>query len=325
MQCFADGEMTAVWNKYYHYTSIVENEKQQVTADTPVDTVVKFDLQLGDWFWISPPPLQFVLAGDGIDIPHKPDDAKGAFDIVKIHVFTDENLQQSLIIGVPWLISGLSSYDRRIARVYQYASAKLGENGSLSFYSAKANCKICVNWYRYDAGDWPWSSIIVHRCFTHSGSFPFMYWIHHIGKAFVAVEKNDLKIFNAVRAGISEEHMPWNLNVQNIQPQDNFYCLATEKHWQVWANNVENYMANLANLANLTDKQRHNRRRRYAKSTMSPVLYKTPCNLVQYILDVMHDILRHAANQMMILVILLWCYYDFSMAEVVACIAHCCK
>ena len=325
MQCYVDGKMTQEWNKYWHSSSINDKDIKIVTVDTPESFTKMYNLNIGDRYWISPHGLLVVLSGDGIDIPHAPYHAKGAFALVKVHVLKHKHLQQTLMIAIPWLISGLSSYDPRIAEVYHQVSAALGKNGGLSFWSEKKQCKICTNWERKDGGDWVWLSSIVYRCLSHKGNFPFVYWVHHIGKQFVAVKKTPNKIFKAIKAGIKDEHLPWNLNLQSITEMDNFYCLATAYHHQQWANQVEEYIRGLRNLANLSYKQIHTKRRNYANKIHSPLLYKTPINMIQYVLDVMHDILRHSGHQIMVLVILCWCHFDFTIAEVIACLAHCCK
>ena len=324
--CYIDGEMTEKWNEYYHWTSIPQSEKQFVDETTADWIKEYFHLNDGDPYWISPFLLLVVLTGDGIDIPKSPSNIRqGTFGLSKVHLFNHIHLQQTLMIAFLWLLSGLSHYDSRIAKIYHKCSFQMKKSGGISVWSEKAKCKLCIRWERKDNSDWTFASSVIYRSLPHSSSFPFLFWIHHIGKKYFAVKKTPSKIFKAICAGIKDEHMPWNLKLSDIKSTDNFYCLTLPKHHEIWANQIEEYMAGLANLAQLTKEQQHKKRRAFALEKHQPLLYKTPLNMVQYILDVMHDILRHSGHELMVLTILCWCYFGLTIDEIIVVLSHICK
>ena len=328
LRTIVDGELSDTWNKHYHATSIPENEVRIVSNDTSVNIINEFNLSFGQRYWIQQRELMIVNTGDGHQCSNLPDDVSGiTCGITKIHAFEHECLQQTLYIGIPFMISGLSEHDPRIARVYHMCSQEVGLNGSLSFRSVTRNCMICCRYFRYDNGDWPFLSQVILRCMGHSGTYPFIYWIHYIGTEYVPVSKFHDSWFGAIKAGIKDEHMPWNLNLNDLTPSSNFYCLATAWHWNQWANELEEYMNTLEKLSNFkkkNHKQKHKKRLEYARKNAMNVLYKTPTALLRYILDVMHCILRHSITMISGLVIFCFCVARLSLNQVIAIVACTC-
>ena len=325
LRCYCDGLMTKIWNRYYHWTSIRRNEIQIVDDSTPHWIVTKYNLSIGAKYWHQPKTLFVVDSGDGFKIPVSPEDIyTGCAGILKIHVLDHQNLLQTLYVGVPYFLSGLSHYNPIISNVYHMCSKYLGRKGGISFYTNKGKCFMLSDYYRYDNGDWPWLSTVVHRCMTHSGSYPFIYWIKHIGKKFVGVRKNVEKIFEAVKAGIKDEHMPWNLNLNDINDNDIFYTLTTDTHWQIWMHQIEEYVKTIENYSSLTQKQKHVKRRKWAIKRGQSSLYAIPFSLMQYLFDLMHGILRHGCAMSTALNIFLWCVCSLSTEKISVINSHTC-
>lgn len=189
MRCVCDGEFTEIWNKFYHAISIPSDEIAIVDENTNVNLCNQYDLAIGDRYWIQPEPLMIDVSGDQYPVKHVPHRIKNQLSavIVKVHCFDHENLHQTLMIVVPFIISGLSQYNPLIAELYHRLVSKLQMQGKFSFYSKRSNCKICVNYYVYHNGDWPWKSSITLRCMSHGSTFPYIYWIHfHDGKYWIS-------------------------------------------------------------------------------------------------------------------------------------------
>lgn len=326
LRCLAEGKLSEVWNEFYHVTSIPDQGWSVCTNETNENFMKHYNLQIGDKYWVSQTQLMLVVCGDGYSkIPKSPNDINsGSAGLVKIHAINHDNLHQSLYSGLPFLISGLSHYNPKIAELYHLCSREMGVRGGLSFRCNSNNVKICVDWYRYDNGDWPWLSTVVHRCYSHSGDFPFIYWIRHIGKEWVSVQNDIQHIYDAICAGIKDEHMPWNLNVNNIRDDDDFYCLTTDYHWRHWCNNIFNFIQNLPNKSRLSHKKLHKKRRDFAHDEAQCALYSIPIPLVQYVLDVMHAILRHAVNTIKSLTILISCVFKFNLERCTVVLSHIC-
>lgn len=326
LRCCSCGQLTQEWNENYHATSIVMDEVRVVDETTDENFVKYFNLKIGDKYWLQRNKLMLVLTGDGFKFPKTQNNIdNGSVGLAKIHALKHKNLMQSLYVAIPFLISGLSHYNPIIAKLYQHCSNELGQSGGLSFMADDVNkIKICVEWFRYDNGDWPWLSTVVHRCFSHGADYSFIYWIRHIGKSFVAVKNKIPNLLDAIKAGIKDEHMPWNLNIDEIDDLDNFYCLTTEYHWRKWCDDIETFMATVKNIDNLTYKQKHTKRKNYAKLNAQCALYSIPIALLHYILDVMHCILRHSITMVKALTILLYCIYRFTIAQVIVVLSHIC-
>ena len=297
LRCLADGELTEVWNADFHHSSVPINGWSVVDENTDANFVEYYNLRMGAKYWKSPVQLMLVLTGDGFGIPKSPEDIKnGSVGLVKVHAIKHDNIHQSLYVGVPFFISGLSHYNPIITEIYHMCSQQLGTRGGLSFKCNSNDVNICIDWFRYDNGDWPWLSTVVHRCYPYGADYSFIYWIRHIGKEWVAVKNTIPNVLDAIKAGIKDEHMPWNLTLDNITDSDNFYCLTTNNHWQKWCDDIETYMTNLDNIDNLTRKQQHSKRKTFAHAQAQCALYSVPTPLIQWILDVMHLILRHSIN-----------------------------
>ena len=326
LRCCSEGKLSENWNEFYHVTSIVDNECKICDENTHENFVNRYNLQVGDKYWMSPAKLMLVICGDGYSkIPKSPNDVKNSCAaLVKIHAINHDNLYQSLYSGVPFFISGLSHYNPKIAELYHDCSRELGVEGGLSFLCNSNRVKICTDWFRYDNGDWPWLSTVVHRCYSHGGDYPYIYWIRHIGKEWVSVKNNIADIYDAICAGIKEQHMPWNLNVNEINDNDDFYCLTTDHHWRVWCTNVVNFVQNLKNKSAMTHKKMHKKRREFAQSEEQCALYSIPIPLLQYILDVMHAILRHAVNTVKAITIVISCVFRFSLDRCTVVLSHLC-
>lgn len=323
MRCTIDGILTEKWNEYYHWTCIVEEEQKICDENTNEDFMNHYQLSIGDTYWKNPHPLMVVLCGDGSDIPKTNADT-GSFALAKFHIFTHEHLQQTLMIATLFMFAGLSHYEQIVIDCYQKCSKKLGKDGGFAVFSEKARCKMLVDWFRYDNGDWPWVATIVQKCFHHSADYPFIYWLKYIGKTYITVKKTHEKMFKAVKAGIKDEHMPWNLNIDDIKDTDNFYTLAQEEHFEYWQKQVEEFIDNLPNVDQLTKEQKHMKRRNYAHDHGIPLLYETSVVLVQYCLDLTHAILRIVSFWICVLVILLFCIYVRTIAEVCTVLSHLC-
>ena len=323
LKCYCDGIMCEKWNEYYHSKSFDKEEYLTCNVGTSQSIIEEFHLKLGEKYVIQEKRLMLNINGDGFKI-EKSNAPSGLVCLVKPHVFEHKNLQQTLQISIPWMISGESHYNPALAELYDQESTKLGKNGSVSFKSNKCNLKICVRWYRYDNGDWPWVSSMVHRSMSHTSKHPFMYWIHQIGEDFVCVRNEENKLFKAIQEGINDEHLPWNLNEDNINEYSNFYTLATEKHWKVWSDNIEEHVSNISNYNSLSHKQKHSRRLRYAKKEWQPVLYRTGLPLVHYVLDVMHFIIRYAVIRLSVLTIFCHCIAQLSLKETNLVLKHAC-
>lgn len=325
LRCYCDGVMTEVWNRYYHWTSIPQNEIQIVDENTPHWIATKYNLHKGAPYWHQPKQLVVVDSGDGFNIPVSPEDVlSGCAGIMKVHVLDHQNLIQTLYVGVPYFLSGLSHYNPIISKVYHMCGKYLQRDGGVSFFSSNAKCYMLTDYYRYDNGDWPWLSTVVHRCMSHSGSYPFIYWIKHVGKKFVGVRKNMDKMFEAIKAGIKDEHLPWNLNLNDIKDNDIFYTLTTDTHWRIWMYQIEEYVKTIANYASLTLKQKHAKRRKWAIKRGQSALYAIPFPLLQYLFDVMHGILRHGCAIIVALNIFLWCVALLSIDKISVINSHTC-
>ena len=323
MRCAVDGLLTEKWNEYYHWTCVIPEEKKTCDSNTDPDFMKYYNLQIGDIYWKCHYPLMIVLCGDGTDFPQT-NVTNGSIGLIKMHIYTNKHLQQTLLIALLFMIAGVSHYNENVIEIYQNSSYKLGIKGGISFLSTKAKCKLVCDWFRYDNGDWPWVATIVQRCQHHSGNYPFIYWIKHIGKKFVAVKNSAEKLFKAIKSGIKDEHMPWNFDIDKIKPHDNFYCLPTEYHFKSWVQQIEDYMSQLKNIDKLTTEQKHQKRRKYANKNGIPLLYATRLILVQYILDLLHAILRCVCFWIVVLGVVLYCPYRRSIDEVCAVLSHLC-
>ena len=322
LRCCVDGIMTIQWNKFYHRTSIVASEVQSVGHDTNVNFCNHYNLAIGDRWWKAPQILLLSKHGDGMDIPNSPGDVEnGSMVLLAAHVFDHEHLHQTKLIAIPVIISGLSHYKPAIAELYHKLSQKLGVRGGLSIYSEKENVKICIDWICYDNGDWPWKSNIQWRCQSHSGTFPFPLWVHHIGKKFWSVRKRPDRILKAIQAGIKKEHMPYNLNVKKIKPYEDFYCLAVDAHWRKWGLFIDNFMNALRNVNDMSYAAQHKKRLDKCNRKLSPVLYYTELRLLHYILDVLHCIIRHAVFQYICICVQCHCVFKFEMVETMVVLA----
>ena len=325
MRCCVDGELTKKFNEYYHYTSVIKDEKKTVDANTHENFKNYWGLSNGDEYWHTKYPLLLVLAGDGFPIPKSDNDVdSGCVGLNKCHVFSNSHLQQTLYIAILFMISGLNEHDSRVSEVYHKCSNDLGIKGGFSIYSEKAKCFLLIEWFRADMGDWPWVSTVVLKCLPHSSNYPFIYWIEHIGKKFVHVKKSRKEVVEAIQAGIKPEHMPWNLKIESIGEFENFYCLATEYHWQQEANEIETYMNNLKNFNNKTYKQKHKKRATFATNNGYSILYDMPLWLVQYLLDVTHGIIRSTWMQVAALAVTCWCPFRFTLEQFETVFAHSC-
>lgn len=328
LRCCVDGILTENWNEYYHATSVPIGAKQLVTENTDPIFCSEYNLTIGQWYWLSPNPLMLVCTGDSYPIPKSPNDVKnGTCCIVKIHVWNHNKLQQTLLTGLPFLLSGLSHSNPAIRQLYHYLIYPLKKNGSLSFYSQRAQCNICVDYYVYHNGDWPWLASVTLGCLSHKSRYPFIYWLHHLNGDFIPVS-NQMVLdidpwFEAIKAGIKEEHMPWNLDLSKIDKTDDFYCLCTESHWLYWQNQMKQFIDKIKNWNQLTDKQKHTKRRNYAIKQSQCVLYDTRNVLIQYIFDVMHLMLRHGISLTCAMTILSHCSFEFSINESLTILKHC--
>ena len=326
MRCVVDGLMTEKWNEYFHWRCVREEECKYTDENTDPEFLNYYGLQKNEKYWMCKHDLMLILHGDSIDVQKTPTDVKDiSFGIVKCAVFTDKHLQQTLMVAVLFMISGYIHYNQVVTDVYQLCSKRLGKGGGLSWWSNKAKCKMCSKWYRCDNGDWPWVATVVHRCPTHAGHFPFIYWIKHIGKAFVAVKKTPRKIFEAIKAGIKEEHMPWNLDIDKISEFDTFYCLALEYHWKSWMNEMEDAMSKIRNFNKLSHQKQHRKRLNYANENYIALLYKTPLALIQYIFDIMHAIISCVRLWIYAMTVVLYCPFRLPIESVCGCMAHICK
>ena len=126
------------WNKYYHSNSFKNKDIYTCNIDTSPAIIEEFNLQLGEKYVIQPKLLLLVMSGDGFDI-YKSNASSGLVALIKPHIFEHRNLQQTLQICIPWMISGKSHYDPLIAELYDQESTKLGTKGSLAFKSNKKN------------------------------------------------------------------------------------------------------------------------------------------------------------------------------------------
>ena len=321
--------MTREFNQYYHASSVPTNGRITVNNLTSLNIREKYNLRVGQVFWKSPKKLMITCTGDSYPAAHTPANIESITAcIVKIHVYNNVNLHQTLLIGLPFIISGLKHQETCIINLYHNLVFQLGKQGGLSFYSTNAKCNICVDYFVYHNGDWPFFSGLILRSFGHMAQYPFIYWLHYYNGQFFAVSNilidgND-EWFDAIKAGIKEEHMPWNLNVSNISNEDNFFCLCNEEHWIIWQNQIESFVENIRNVNQLSYKQINTRRKTFARSKSQCVLYKTPNILVQWIIDVMHFMLRHGINIITGLTILCFCTCNFSINEVIAVLSHCC-
>ena len=165
---------------------------------------------------------------------------------------------------------------------------------------------------------------VIHRTMSHTSKHPFWYWIHYIGKTYLNVRNEEHKLFNAIKAGIKDEHMPWNLNLHDIDEYSNFYTLATDKHWKEWGDKMAKYVNVIPNFNNLTDKRKHSRRLAFAKREWQPVLYRTGLSLVQYVLDVMHFIIRYSVIRLGVLTIFCHCIALFTLTQTRQVLKHAC-
>ena len=329
LRCCCDGQMTEQWNEFFHATSVPENEVSTVNQDTPTSLRSKYNLHTGQRYWHQSKQLMLTCTGDGYPASNTPRDVSTiTAGIVKIHVYNHENLHQTLLIGSPFIISGLKHSNYKLINLYHRLVHQLGNNGGLSFYSTRAKCCICVDYYVYHNGDWPFLAELTLRVFGHNAKYPFIYWLHYNNGKFEAVstslERGYDVWFEAIKAGIKEKHMPWNLDFASINEGDNFFCLCTETIWKTWQDNIENFIHNIKNLHLLTRKTVHDRRTSYARTHKQCVLYKTPNILVQWIIDVLHFMLRHGINITCALTILCFCSFQFGVSETVQVLSHCC-
>ena len=326
LRCICDGEYTNKWNKYYHRTSVNENEVGTVTDDTDIEFCNEFNLSHGQKYWLQTKEIMLESTGDSFKFENTPEEVtSGTACLIKVHSLDSDHLHQTLLICVPFIYSGLSHYNHLIAELYHQLVSELGMRGAFSFHIASSDVMMCVRYYVNHNGDWKFKTTVILRCLGNNSKHPFISWIHYKGTSFRAVSSDGDEWLKAVEAGIKPEHMPWRLDESAIDPKSDFYTLCKKSHWDEWADAMENYISKITSkIKNLTEEQLHKKRVNYAKKIGSSVLYKTQLCLLRYILDVMHLILRHAITTQGAITIVCHCALKLSLNQTVSVIAHSC-
>ena len=98
---------------------------------------------------------------------------------------------------------------------------------------------MCIEWRRYDNGDWDWQYSVPHRGVSHGGDYRLYELTQFIDgtpwNVPVVPYKNE-RLYRALLAGIEEQHMPYNLgDLEEIMDSNaNFYTLTTNEIWYYW-------------------------------------------------------------------------------------------
>ena len=327
MRCICDGYFTEKWNKYYHAISVPSDEICVIDENSDINLRNKYGLLIGDRYWIQTQSLMIEVTGDQYPVKQVPEEVHNNVSacLAKIHAFDHQNLHQTLMIIVPFIITGLSQYNPLVAELYHMLVSQLNMDGNFAFYSQRANCKICVYYYVYHNGDWPWKTSITLRCLGHGSLHPYIYWIYYENGNYRAVSSRGDQWLQAVEAGIKPEHMPWRLDETQIDPTSKFYTLVKKRHWDEWATQMEEYIDQWKRrVRKYTREKEHEARRKYANDIGTSLLYKTEIFILRYILDVLHVILRHAVSMQGALTIMCHCSLRLSISQTISILSHSC-
>ena len=184
---------------------------------------------------------------------------------------------------------------------------------------------MCIDWLRFDNGDWDWQFHVVHRSISPAGIYRNYDLVRFVDGVPRNVAYTQAELYDALIEGISEENLPYNrASLQDcFDNESNMLALTSNEEWFWFGEMMEATIDELKQ-----DGRRpplpwsydyeHEVRKDISKKHCNGLLYHSLEPLIQFIYDCLHFLLRYAIVIMLSFMILMWCLWRWSLENVLA-------